>query len=77
MNVNVASALIGRALEAGQIDGATAARAQAAIRARSYYGNRMTPRDRARIVNVRFGIVDVETPVADLLARASEAGSAN
>lgn len=77
MNVTVASALIRRALEAGQIDYDTAVRAQAAIRARSYYGNRMTPRDRASIVNVRFGIVDVEAPVAELMARASEAGSAN
>jgi len=73
MNISTASALIGQALEAGQIDRATAIRAQEAIRARSYYGNRMTGADRRRIVNVRFGIVDTASPVAALLARVSAA----
>lgn len=71
MDIRTATALIGQALEAGQIDRDTAIRAQAAVRERSYYGSRMTGRDRARIVNVRFGIVDTATPVAALLARAA------
>lgn len=71
MNVRTASDLIDRAYAAGQIDLTTANRAQNAIRSRDYYGSRMTGEDRRRIVNVRFGIVDVVTPVAALLARAS------
>ena len=71
MDIATASDLIATALFTGQIDQDTAIRAQRAIRERSYYGNRMTGRDRARIVNVRFGIVDTATPVAALLARAS------
>jgi hypothetical protein len=56
MTITAASALIAAAFNAGLIDGETAARAQDAIRARSYYGNAMTATDRARIVRVRFGI---------------------
>lgn len=63
--------LIAAYLAAGAITFATAARAQAAIRERSYYGNRMTGEDRRRILNLRFGIVDVATPVAALLQRAA------
>lgn len=73
MNISTASDLIAAALDAGQIDRNTAIRAQAAIRERSYYGNRMTPADRCRIVNLRFGIVDTATPVNALLARAAVA----
>lgn len=57
MNVRTASDLIDRAYASGQIDLATANRAQNAIRSRDYYGSRMTGEDRRRIVNVRFGIV--------------------
>lgn len=56
MTITTASALIAIAYHSGQIDGETAARAQDAIRARSYYGNRMTNSTRALIVRNRFGI---------------------
>lgn len=56
MNITQASARIAAALQAGQISPEAAARAQYAIRQRVYYGNRMTPRDRASIIRNRFGI---------------------
>jgi hypothetical protein len=57
MNITTASALIATAYQSGLIDGDTAARAQDAIRARSYYGCRMTNTTRASIVRNRFGII--------------------
>lgn len=63
MDIRTAAALIATALDAGQIDRDTAIRAQAAIRDRSYYGHRMTGRDRQRMLALRFGIVDTATPV--------------
>lgn len=56
MGITTASNLIAAALAAGQIDQATAKRANIAIRERSYYGNAMTGEHRARIVRLRFGI---------------------
>ncbi|SDX52018.1 hypothetical protein [Lysobacter enzymogenes] len=58
MTVSAASALIGLALSAGQIDRETAIRAQSAIRG-NYYGNRMTNDDRRQLLALRFGIVEV------------------
>lgn len=69
MTITQGANLIAAYLAAGVIDFATATRAQAAIRERSYYGNRMTGEDRRRILNLRFGIVDVVSPVAGLLQR--------
>lgn len=56
MNITQATAAIEAAAIAGLIDQATARAAYAAVRETSYYGNRMTSADRARIVRVRFGI---------------------
>lgn len=72
MNIRTASALIGQHVDAGQINRATAIRAQAAIRG-DYYGNRMTGYDRQRMLALRFGIVDTATPVNALLAIAAAA----
>lgn len=73
LSITQAAALIEAALNAGHIDRETAIRAQAAIRERSYYGNRMTGRDRERLLSLRFGIVDTATPVQALLQRAGGA----
>lgn len=56
MTITQASALIAAALAAGQIDAQTASQAHAAVRAQRHYGNRMTPRDRASVLALRFGI---------------------
>jgi hypothetical protein len=56
MTITQASALICAALTSGQIDIATARRAQDAIRVSSYYGNRMTAATRASMLANRFGI---------------------
>lgn len=56
MSITTASDLITNALAAGRISAELAKRAQVAVRESSYYGQRMTNRDRARIVAVRFGI---------------------
>ena len=58
MNVTTASDLITNALAAGRISAEVAKAAQIAVRESSYYGQRMTNRDRARVVTVRFGIED-------------------
>jgi len=70
LTITQASDLIAAYLNAGRIDRATAIRAQAAIRERLYYGNRMTAADRGRMLALRFGIVDAATPVQALLQRA-------
>lgn len=56
MNISTATQIIDNAYRAGSIDLETWARAQRQIRETSYYGNQMTARDRARIVNIRFGL---------------------
>ncbi len=55
MTITQAAAAIAAAVQAGQIDHATACRAQDAIRGRGY-GMRLSNRDRASIVRNRFGI---------------------
>lgn len=47
---------IDEALAKGIIDRATADQAEKAIREKSIYGNRMSGRDRAKILELRFGI---------------------
>jgi hypothetical protein len=56
MSIQNASTLIANAFAAGRIAAETAKAAQIAIRAKSNYGQAMTSADRARIVNVRYGI---------------------
>jgi hypothetical protein len=56
MNIRTASELIAQHLAEGRIDYATAALAQRAIRAGTYYGCRMSAADRASILRNRFGI---------------------
>jgi hypothetical protein len=56
MNITTASALIASAFAAGRISAETSKAAQNDIRAKSNYGQVMTSADRARIVNVRYGI---------------------
>lgn len=56
LSITQATALIGQALKAGQIDRDTAIRAQRAIRGDAY-GHRMTGQSRARVLSLRFGIV--------------------
>lgn len=56
MTIAEADAAICAAFDAGRITQDEARRAQDAIRQRVYYGQCMTPRDRASIVRNRFGI---------------------
>ena len=57
MNIKEASAIIVAAAEAGTLNPEQAQQAQAAIRAKSYYGNPMTGRSRRSIISNRYGLV--------------------
>lgn len=56
MTTRQASDLIAAAVQTGRLTREQARAAQDAIRARVYYGNRLTPRDRASILHNRFGL---------------------
>ncbi|WOS40700.1 hypothetical protein [Xanthomonas rydalmerensis] len=58
ITIDHASALIERYRESDWITQEIAERAQRAIRERLYYGNPMTTAHRARMLALRFGIVD-------------------
>ncbi|XQA72096.1 hypothetical protein ACM9XA_11395 [Xanthomonas sacchari] len=73
LTIRQAVALISRYREAGLINQETAERAVRAARDPLYYGNRITATDRARMLALRFGIVDTDTPVQALLQRAGGA----
>jgi hypothetical protein len=56
MTISEAQKKIDEALANGIIDRAKAEEAARAIREKSLYGNRMTARDRAKILELRYGI---------------------
>lgn len=57
MNIKDASAIIVAAAEAGTLSAEQAQKAQAAIRAKTYYGNPMNGRSRYSIIVNRYGLV--------------------